>query len=164
MTLKHSRWVLLKNKENLTGTQFRRLRELEDANNSTMRGHLLKENFRQFWDYQSAGWAGRFLDHWVSEANATKLEPFMKLCRTLMEYRDLLLNWFRAREAFVVDAVEGFNPKARVPTRMAYGFRSYDQAETALHHRLGSLPEPIWLTPNSGDEAVSRDAISCTAR
>lgn len=146
VTLKHSRWVLLKNKENLTEPQFRRLLELEEANNSTMRGYLLKESFRQFWDYQSAGWAGRFLDHWVSEANETKLEPFMKLGRTLLEHRDLLLNWFRAREAFAAGAVEGFNLKARVTTRIAYGFRSYDHAETALYHRLGNLPEPDWLT------------------
>ena len=146
VTLKHTRWVLLKNKENLTGKQFRRLQELEEANNGTMRGYLLKESFRQFWDYKSAGWAGRFLDHWVSEATATKLEPFIKLARTLAEHRDLLLNWFRAREEFAAGAVEGFNLKARVTTRMAYGFRSYDHAETALYHRLGNLPEPDWLT------------------
>jgi hypothetical protein len=29
---------------------------------------------------------------------------------------------------------------------MAYGFRRYDHAETALYHRLGNLPEPDWLT------------------
>ncbi|MGE5784380.1 MAG: transposase, partial [Myxococcales bacterium] len=43
-------------------------------------------------------------------------------------------------------AVEGFNLKARVTTRIAYGFRSFDHAQTALYHRLGKLPEPDWLT------------------
>jgi transposase len=43
-------------------------------------------------------------------------------------------------------AVEGMNGKARVTTKLAYGFRSYDHAEIALFHRLGKLPEPPWLT------------------
>jgi transposase len=62
------------------------------------------------------------------------------------DHRSLLLNWFRAREEFAAGAVEGFNLKARVTTRLAYGFRSYDHAEIALYHRLGNLPEPAWLT------------------
>ena len=40
--------------------------------------------------------------------------------------------------------VEGFNNKARITTKLAYGFRSYDHAEIALFHRLGALPEPPW--------------------
>jgi hypothetical protein len=43
-------------------------------------------------------------------------------------------------------AVEGFNNKARVTTKLAYGFRTYEHAEIALFHRLGALPEPSWLT------------------
>jgi transposase len=146
VTLKHTRWILLKRKENLNGLQFCRLNELMKINNSTTRGYLLKESFQQFWDYTSAAWAGKYLDLWVKDAKRSKLEPFQKLARTLLDHRDLLLNWFRAREAFAAGAVEGFNLKARVTTRMAYGFRSHDHAEIALYHRLGNLPEPDWLT------------------
>ena len=69
--------------------------------------------------------------------------------RALRDHRNLLLNWFKAREAFAVGAVEGFNLKAKLTTRIAYGFRSYDHAETALYHCLGKLPEPDWLTHRS---------------
>ena len=146
VTLKHTRWVLLKRKENLTGPQFCRLNELMKINYATARGYLLKESFQQFWEYKSAAWAGKFLTLWVKDALRSKLKPFQKLSRTLLDHRDLLLNWFRARDAFAAGAVEGFNLKARVTTRMAYGFRSYDHAEIALYHRLGNLPEPDWLT------------------
>jgi transposase len=70
----------------------------------------------------------------------------MKLARTLRQHRTPLLNWFRARGKFAMGAVEGFNNKARVTTKMAYGFRTYEHAEIALFHRLGDLPEPPWLT------------------
>ncbi len=146
VTLKHTRWILLKRKENLTGPQFCRLTELMKANNSTVRGYLLKEYFQDFWGYSSAAWASRFLNHWVKEAIRTKLEPFRRLSQTLIDHRDLLLNWFAAPDSFAAGAVEGFNLKARVTTRMAYGFRSYDHAEIALYHRLGNLPEPDYLT------------------
>ena len=45
-------------------------------------------------------------------------------------------------DTFSHGAVEGFNNKARVTTRKAYGFRTYRHAEIALYHALGNLPEP----------------------
>jgi len=38
--------------------------------------------------------------------------------------------------------VEGFNGKAKLTTRKAFGFRTYHALEVALYHALGSLPEP----------------------
>jgi transposase len=92
------------------------------------------------------GWAGKCHDLWLKDATWSRFKPFAKLACTIREHRDLLLNWFKAREAFTAGAVEGFNLKPRVTTRMAYGIRSYDHAETALYHRLGHLPGPDWLT------------------
>jgi transposase len=36
----------------------------------------------------------------------------------------------------------GFNTKAKLTTRKAYGFRTYHAAEIALYHALGALPVP----------------------
>jgi hypothetical protein len=55
------------------------------------------------------------------------------------------LAWFAARGLFAHGATEGFNNKARITTRKACGFRSYEHAEVALYHALGDLPEPHWL-------------------
>ena len=76
----------------------------------------------------------------------SRILPFQKFARTLRGHRELLLNWFRARSAFARGATEGFNNKARITTRKAYGFRTYEHAEIALYHALGNLPEPEWLT------------------
>ena len=38
--------------------------------------------------------------------------------------------------------VEGFNNKAKLTIRKAYGFRTYKAAEIALYHSLAKLPEP----------------------
>jgi hypothetical protein len=51
--LKKSRWCVLKRKENLTAHQQVRLRDLLRYNLQTVRAYLLKEDFQQFWAYNS---------------------------------------------------------------------------------------------------------------
>lgn len=52
------------------------------------------------------------------------------------------LNWFKAKELIALGAVEGLNNKAKVTTKKAYGFKSYEVVKLALYHALGKLPEP----------------------
>ena len=144
--LTKTRWLLLKRHENLTHPQRARLRDLVRINLRSVRAYLLKEQFGTFWTYVSPHWAGRFLDRWTTQAMRSKLPPFKTFATTLRKHRALLLNWFRARGCFAHGATEGFNNKARITTRKAYGFRSYEHAETALYHAMGNLPEPPWLT------------------
>jgi transposase len=144
--LTKTRWILLKKPSNLTSMERTRLRDLVGINLRSVRAYLLKEHFQRFWKYTSATWAGRFLDEWTRLAMRSRIEPFKKFARTLRGHRDLLLNWFRARNTFARGATEGFNNKARITTRKAYGFRTYEHAEIALYHALGDLPEPPWLT------------------
>lgn len=144
--LKKTRWILLKNKMNLTGDQRGRLQQLVRANVRSVRAYLLKEELRRFWDYTSRAWAARFLDRWCTMAMRSKLEPMKKLARTLRAHRGLLLNWIAAKNFFAMGATEGFNNKARTVMKRAYGFRSAEHAQIALFHAMGQLPEPDWLT------------------
>jgi transposase len=148
--LTKTRWLLLKRRENLSADERGRLRDLLRINLRSVRACLLKEQFQRFWDYSSSLWAQRFLAHWTTMAMRSRLEPFKKFARTLREHRAELLAWFAARGLFAHGATEGFNNKARITTRKAYGFRSYEHAEIALYHALGGLPEPDWLTHRFG--------------
>jgi hypothetical protein len=60
----------------------------------------------------------------------------------LRAHRSLLLNWFKAKKEIALGAVEGFNNKAKVTTKKAYGFKKFDVVKVALYHTLGNLPEP----------------------
>ena len=140
--LKKTRWCLLKRKENLTANQKFRLRDLLAYNLRTVRAYLLKEDFQQFWEYNSPKWAGDFLDFWCQETMRSRIEPMKKIARTLRSHRELLLNYFRAKKEFSSGVVEGLNNKAKVTMRKSYGFRTYPVLELALYHSLGKLPEP----------------------
>ncbi len=140
--LKHSRWLLLKHPDNLTPAQGSRLNELLCYNLRAVRAYLLRADFQWFWHYRSATYAGRFLDRWCTQALRSRIAPMQKVARTLRGHRALLLNWFRAKGEVSTGAVEGFNNKAKVTTRRAYGFRTFRAVEIALYHTLGALPEP----------------------
>ena len=140
--LKHSRWCLLKRPENRTGKQEVKLADLLRYNLRTVRAFLLKEDFQQFWAYTSPFWAGQFMDTWCRQTMRSRIEPMKKVARMLRSHRELLLNWFRAKKQISGGIVEGFNNKANVTTRKAYGFRTFRAAEVALYHTPGALPDP----------------------
>lgn len=140
--LKKSRWCLLKRRENLTGKQRVRLRDLLQYNLRSVRAYLLKEEFQQLWDYSSPVWAGKFLDQWCTQVMRSRIEPMKKFARTVRSHRELILNYFHARKQFSSGVVEGLNNKAKVTMRKAYGFRTFRATEIALYHALGKLPEP----------------------
>jgi transposase len=140
--LKHSRWCLLKRPENLTDRQTVTLSELLKYNLQAVRAYVQREDFQRFWLYHSPGWAARFLDEWCTRVMRSRLEPMKKVARTLRSHRELLLNWFKAEGMISSGTVEGFNNKAKLAMRKAYGFREYETIELALYHQLGKLPEP----------------------
>jgi transposase len=140
--LKKTRWCVLKRKDNLTPQQKFRLRDLLRYNLRTVRAYLLKEDFQQFWKYNSPTWAGMFLDFWCAQTLRSRIEPMKKIARMLRAHRPLLLNYFKAKKEFSSGVVEGLNNKAKLTMRKSYGFRTFRILELALYHSLGKLPEP----------------------
>ena len=140
--LKKTRWCLLKRKQNLTGEQRFRLRDLLRFNLKTVRAYLLKEDFQQFWEYESPAWAGKFLTEWCGQAMRSRIEPMKKIARMLRSHRELILNYFKAQKLFSSGIIEGLNNKAKLTMRKSYGFRTFRVTELALYHTLGKLPEP----------------------
>jgi transposase len=65
-----------------------------------------------------------------------------KVAKMLRNHRALLLNWFRVKARIALCAA-GFNNKAKLTTKIAYGFRSYEVIKIALYHTLGNLPAPM---------------------
>ena len=67
----------------------------------------------------------------------SRLDPMKKVARMMRTHRELRLNWIRARGVPSNGIVEGFNGKARVIAKRAFGDRTCKALEVALyHHRL----------------------------
>jgi transposase len=139
--LTKSKYIFLKNPENLTAKQAVKLSELVQYNLRVVRAYLMKEDFERFWEYKSPYWAGRFLDEWCVRTMRSKIEPMKKFVGTLRKHRTLLLNWFQSK-GLSSGIVEGFNNKVKLTVRKGYGYGSEESLKITLFHALGRLPEP----------------------
>ena len=138
----NGRWLLLKNAVNLTQKQTRRLSDLLKINLASVKAYLMKEDFKQFWEYKSAVWAGKFLEDWATRTMQSNIAPMKKVAKMLRSHKDLILNWFKAKGSLSSGPVEGLNNKAKLAIRKAYGFKSLKCLQIALYHQLGRLKEP----------------------
>ena len=66
--LKHTKYCLLKNPENLTEKQELKLNDVLTYDLKSVRAYLLKESFQLFWDYKSPYWAEWYLKKWCTRA------------------------------------------------------------------------------------------------
>ena len=140
--LKKLRWALLKNRKNWTARERRRMGELAHSGLASIRAYWLVAAFEHFWGYLSPTWAGKFLDGWCQKVRRSRLAPLKKVAASLMEHRQVLLNYFRAKKAISGGVIDGLNNKVKVTFRKSYGFRTDKAREIALYHVLGQLPEP----------------------
>lgn len=140
--LKHTRWCFLKREDNLTDKQRLKLQEVLRFDLKSVRAYLLKEAFQALWEYQSAGWAGQFLDRWLTRVRRSRLRPLRVIAEQFAKHRTEILNWFRAGKEFSSAIVEAYNNRIKLVIRKACGFRTEHAAVMALYHNLGALPEP----------------------
>ena len=124
--LKGTRWLLLKNPENLDDERNERKR-LEKAlalNKPLATVYYMKEDLRQIWDYSDARAAEVFLDDWIARARVSGIRMLQKFAETLVEHRCGILNYYRC--PITTAALEGTNNKIKTMQRQAYGFRDHE--------------------------------------
>lgn len=138
--LKGSRYLWLKNPENLTAFQQTRLSTLERMHLKTHRAYLLKELFKQLWTYRTKGWARRFLRRWFWWATHSRLKPIRNFAWLLRHHEDGILAWFEL--PLTNGATEAMNNNAKTISHRAHGFRTAATFTLALLHGLGGLELP----------------------
>jgi len=120
--VKGSRWLLLRNRENVTRAEDQvRLAELLTANRALFIVYVLKDDLKALWDYRHAGYALRFWQQWYRRAMRSRIEPLKAFARRLKPYLPGILahcHW-----PLGTNLIEGINNKIKVIKRMAYGFR-----------------------------------------
>lgn len=120
--IKGSRWLLLKNAQNIKREEERiRLAELLKANRKLATVYVLKDDLKQLWTYGHVGFARRFWNQWYSRAIRSRIEPLKTFARKLKAYLHGILS--HCRYPLNTSVLEGINNKIKVIKRMAYGFR-----------------------------------------
>ena len=123
--LKGSRWVLLKNRNELTPEQEGQLVIILAVSDELCQLYLLKEEFRTICNIiTDRGRAQRFLGAWTWKALATGSRYLIRFVKTLRNWWHEFLNYFddRVTQGFV----EGINRAIRGIINRAFGFRNFD--------------------------------------
>jgi transposase len=124
--LKGTRWLLLKNPENLDPqrNEKERLQEALQLNAPLAIAYYLKEDLRQLWGQVNKRTARRVLKDWLARARASGIEILSQLADTLEEYQEGILAYFNC--PISTGPLEGTNNKIKTMQRQAYGFRDYE--------------------------------------
>jgi transposase len=121
--LKGTRWLLLKNPENLDADkdEKRRLEEALALNKPLATAYYMKEDLRRFWEQPGKRFATLFLNDWIRRAGASGIKMLQQLAATLAAYRSGLLAYYDVM--ITTGPLEGTNNKIKTMKRQAYGFR-----------------------------------------
>jgi transposase len=121
--LKGTRWLLLKNPENLDeeGNEQERLDEALDLNMPLATAYYLKEDLRQIWGQANKRTARRVLRDWVKRARASEIRMLVQFADTLETYQEGILAYYQY--PISTGPLEGTNNKIQTMKRQAYGFR-----------------------------------------
>jgi transposase len=123
--LKGTRWLLLKNRENLDAAkdEKKRLEEALTLNKPLATAYYMKEDLRRFWEQPGKRFATNFLDGWIRRAVASGIRMLQQMAKTLALYRSGLLAYYDVM--ITSGPMEGTNNKIKTMKRQAYGFRDW---------------------------------------
>ena len=120
LLMKRSRFLLLKNPENLTLNEKPRLKLILKNNQLIATTYILKDYLKRLWQYKYPKSAEKFLDYWCSLALESKCSELIKFAKMLQKHCYGILN--HCKFPIHTGKLEGINNKIKVIKRTAYGF------------------------------------------
>jgi len=133
----HQRFILLKNKSNLTENQASYLKRLCEINEPIYKAMLLKESFLKVYDYHTAEEAQNYLESWIKDALSSTVETFKTIAESFSSKLQYIINWFKKKISSAIS--EGINNKIKRLKRMAYGYKDIDYMKLKIHQHCGLL-------------------------
>ena len=136
--LKGSRWIVVRNRSELSKTQAEHLNQILEACPQLGTLYLLKEEFRTtFEKIKCREKAARFLNAWCLKAEQTGDKFLAKFIKTFRNWQDEILNYFVER--ITNGFVEGTNNALRATIRIAYGYRNFDNFKLRILAEFGAF-------------------------
>jgi transposase len=133
-----SRYVWLKNPENLTAGQWETFDGLDIVNShlKTARAYQIRLAFQDLFN-QPADHAKAFLNKWYFWATHSRLQPIVKVAKTIRKHQDGILRWFTSRINNGI--LEGINSLVQAAKAKARGYRSDRNLITIIYLIAGKL-------------------------
>nr|WP_258464152.1 transposase [Caldithrix abyssi] len=136
-TLVKSKYLFLKNLENMTDKQLSRFRKIQELNLITSQAWAAKENFKEFFRSETINDAKFFFAEWYQDIKERSLNKMIKVAKMLIAHSDGLLNYIR----YQIDnsVAEWLNGKIQEIKTVGRGFRKFENFRIAILFFLGKL-------------------------
>jgi transposase len=149
----HRRFILVSRQKDLSRSEQKLLDKLRSVNQSIHTAMLLVEYFHKALDKTTIKSFRQTLKIWYLVVRDSKLEPFLKLAKTIRKYRWNIEAYIKSRLTTAV--AEGLNNKIKVLKRMGYGYsnpvsfcRKILQRCGYLNHRSINTDQFFFKWPN----------------
>jgi len=137
--LKGSRYLWLKNQNNLTAKQDRQLQEIlgfKRMNLKTVRAYNIKLAFQEFYK-QPPDVAENYLKKWYYWATHSQLKPIKNFAATVKDHWSGILEWFTSNVTNGI--LEGINSLIQEIKSRARGFRNVKNFIAIIYLKLAGL-------------------------
>jgi len=123
--VKGTRWLLLKNPENLNADRSEpdRLKAALELNQPLAAAYYMKEDLNQVWNQSDKETAKDFLTDWVYRAGSSMIPMLLKMAHTIANHFHGILAYYDF--PISTGPLEGTNNKIKTMKRQAYGFRDH---------------------------------------
>jgi transposase len=127
MTLKGSKFILLKNSDDLTEEERIKLDSILGHSQRLRKAYEFKEEFRKIFETHQTPKEGKIeILRWLSKARSV----YCDVIQTVRNHLDGICNYFLSRTTSGV--MEGINNKLKLIKRQAYGFTNFDNFRARL--------------------------------
>jgi transposase len=130
--MKRSRYLLLKNPQNLSHEEKPRLKQILKTNKVLTQVYILKEYLKRIWQYRYRACAEKFFNYWCYLAFELKNDELSKFVNMLLKYKYGILN--HCHYHIHTSKIEGINNKIKVAKRRAYGFHDIEYFGFKIMH------------------------------
>jgi transposase len=135
--LKGCRWLLVRNRVELSPEEQTQLQKLLDADAQLRTAYLFKEEFRLIFEkLHDREQARRFLNAWMLKVRYSGNQYLLDFVNTLTHWFEQILNYFDKR--ITNGFVEGMNRAIRFIISRAFGFRNFDNFRLQVLAQHGS--------------------------
>lgn len=136
-TLTASRYLWLRNHENIPESDQPAFDQMRRLNLKVARAWASKESLRELWNYVSPYWARKFFERWYAAAIRSRLEPVKRVARMIKRRLENVLTY--CQKPFTNATAEGLNSKIMAIKRRAGGYRNAEHFKTVIYFFCGGL-------------------------
>jgi len=135
--LKNTKYLFLKNQENMTDKQSLRFAEVKEMNLQTSKAWLIKENFKGFFNSETINKGKFFFNSWVNDVRNSGLKEMLKISELIIRHWSGIISYVKHR--ITNSLAENINGKIQKIKTIAKGFYGFKNYRISILFYLGKL-------------------------